>query len=597
MKKKIIYIAIALTSFSSCNDAFLNRLPETSLVTENFFNTPSDLSLFVNKLYLSESPKYWDLGTDNVVASEKDEILDLLRGNITPSTVGGWSWEQIRELNFFLDNAGKAQGSQELINHYIGIVRMLRGLEYYNNMVKRYSDAPWYDHALKDTEKEELYKPQDSRTFLVDKIMEDLEYGTKNILKDLKNRTVYNKWYAYGALARTALHEGTFRKYHDELNLQTTANQFLEKAVEACEQIMENTVDFELYTTGGPDNAYSNLFTSNDLSKCKEIILFKDYSNDLNIKHDVAMHVFAYTTNLSRSLMESYLVKQDQKAVPFSSIENYETKTFMETFENRDPRYRQTFMYPGYVRPGDSKPFVANMNLGGYPQIKFIPQDPLQNQWGCSYNDLPLMRLGEILLIYAEAKAELGTLTQADLDKTINKLRNRVGMPHMILSELTTDPVLEKQYPTVKGEMKNAILEIRRERRVELACEGFRKDDVFRWKAGKLLELSQGIYIDKLNTVFDVTGDGVTDVGIFQNSEAVSPIYKKKILYYLEEKGESGYQKSSISLSEGDHGYIVLTNDLANPKKFIEPKYYYFPIPDKQRERNKNLHETNFWNE
>ena len=590
MKKKILYIALALISLSSCNDSFLDRLPETSLVTENFFRSPSDLALFVNKLYLSESPKYWDPGTDNVVASEKDEILDLIRGNITPETVGGWYWGQIRELNYFLDNADKAQGSQELINHYIGIVRMLRGLEYYERIVKRYSDGPWYEHVLKDTDTELLMKTQDPRTFIVDKIMEDLEFGVQNILPDIKDRTVYNKWYAYGLLARIALHEGTFRKYHDELELQSSADQFLEKAVNACEKIMANTTDFGIYTDGGID-AYGNMFISNNLSKCKEILLFKDFSYDLNIKHDVAMNVFSYNTDLSRSLMESYLIKKDGKAVPFSSIDNYKTKTFMETFEDRDPRYRQTFMYPGYIRPGDAKPFIPNLNLGGYTQIKFVPQDPQQNQWGCSYNDLPLMRLGEILLIYAEAKAELGTLTQADLDKSINQLRDRVGMPHMVLSELTIDPTLEQQYPNVNGNLKNAILEIRRERRVELACEGFRKDDILRWKVGKLLEMPQGVYIAELNTVFDVTGDGVTDVGVFLNKESVKPIYKKKVLYYLEEQGE----KTSISLSEGDHGYIILTNDITNPKKFIEPQYYYYPIPKTQFTYNTNLRQTIFW--
>ena len=253
MKKKILYIALALISLSSCNDSFLDRLPETSLVTENFFRSPSDLALFVNKLYLSESPKYWDPGTDNVVASEKDEILDLIRGNITPETVGGWYWGQIRELNYFLDNADKAQGSQELINHYIGIVRMLRGLEYYERIVKRYSDGPWYEHVLKDTDTELLMKTQNPRTFIVDKIMEDLEFGVQNILPDIKDRTVYNKWYAYGLLARIALHEGTFRKYHDELELQSSADQFLEKAVNACEKIMANTTDFGIYTDGGID--------------------------------------------------------------------------------------------------------------------------------------------------------------------------------------------------------------------------------------------------------------------------------------------------------------------------------------------------------
>ena len=411
-------------------------------------------------------------------------------------------------------------------------------------------------------------------------------------MTDLENRTVYNRWYAYGLLARIALHEGTFRKYHTELGLENTADDFLKIAVTACEAVMANTTDFEIYDTDGPDDSYRNLFISTNLSKCKEIILFKDYDYDAQIKHYASNHVFSYTTNLSRALMENYLVKKDGKAMPFSSVENYQTKTFMETFADRDPRYAQTFMYPGYIRPGDVQPFIPNMNLGGYPQIKFVSKDAQQIMPGTSYNDLPLMRLAEILLIYAEAKAELGTLNQEDLEKSVNKLRDRVDMPHMVLSELTTDPILEQQYPNVTGGMKNAILEIRRERRVELACEGFRKDDVLRWRVGTLLEMPQGAYIPEINTVFDVTGDGVADVGIFLNSAAVKPIYKKKICYYLED--ENG-EKTSISLSEGDHGYIILTNDLTSPKKFIEPKYYYFPIPQGERVTNPNLRETNFW--
>ena len=134
----------------------------------------------------------------------------------------------------------------------------------------------------KDTDTELLMKTQDPRTFIVDKIMEDLEFGVQNILPDIKDRTVYNKWYAYGLLARIALHEGTFRKYHDELELQSSADQFLEKAVNACEKIMANTTDFGIYTDGGID-AYGNMFISNNLSKCKEILLFKDFSYDLNI--------------------------------------------------------------------------------------------------------------------------------------------------------------------------------------------------------------------------------------------------------------------------------------------------------------------------
>lgn len=589
--RRILYISLLLTALTSCNDAFLDRLPETSLVTDNFFKSPSDLELFVNKLYLSENPIYWDLGTDNVVASEKTEILDLLHGNITPATVGGWSWSQIRELNYFLDNSKKVTGDQQLIDHYVGIVRALRAREYYEK-IKRYNDVPWYDHALKDTEYDELYKSQDSRTYVVDKIMEDLDFAIEHIMPDLANRTVYSKWWAYGLKARIALHEGTFRKYHNELHLTSTADKYLQMAIDAAEHIMDNTNDFGIYMDEGPKHAYRKLFISNDLGKCKEIIMFKDFNLDAQIKHYASNHVFSYTTNLSKSLMDSYLCVVDGKPVPFSSIFGYQTKNFCETFVDRDPRYEQTFMYPGYVRPGDALPFVPNLNLGGYPQIKFVSEDPSQIAPGTSYNDLPLMRLGEILLIYAESKAELGTLTQNDLDISINLLRDRVGMPHMILSELKVDPLLEIEYPNVSGNQKNAILEIRRERRVELACEGFRLDDVIRWKVGKLLEMSQGVYISKLNQPFDVTGDGKPDVGVYLNSSLVPESDKELICYYLE---NGNGEKSSISLSKGDHGYIILTNDVTNPKIFMEPKYYYFPLPQSERLTNPNLLETVFW--
>ena len=141
-------------------------------------------------------------------------------------------------------------------------------------------------------------------------------------------------------------------------------------------------------------------------------------------------------------------------------------------------------------------------------------------------------------------KEYIQTLANIEEAKDILANESDADMREMAKEEMDNSqerlPALEEEIKLMlvladPQDSKNAILEIRRERRVELACEGFRKDDILRWKVGKLLEMPQGVYIAELNTVFDVTGDGVTDVGVFLNKESVKPIYKKKVLYYLAE--------------------------------------------------------------
>lgn len=296
-------------------------------------------------------------------------------------------------------------------------------------------------------------------------------------------------------------------------------------------------------------------------------------------------------TSFSRSLMESYeYLDENGNAVPFSTVPDYETMNFVEVFKNRDPRITQTFMYPGYMEPGLASPTIQNMELGGYPCIKYMVNDPAQINQPTSYTDLPICRYAEVLLIYAEAKAELGQLTQEDMDKSVNLIRERVDMPRIVISEIKDDPNLEAQYP---GITDKALLQIRRERRIELVNENFRWDDLMRWKEGHLIrEVQQGIYIDRFG-VFDVTGDGVPDVGIFKDAESNTVPEAERgnyVFYYL----ESGGQPATISLSEGDHGYIVVNSEIGN-RHFEEPKYYYWPIPRQQRVLNPELEETIFW--
>jgi hypothetical protein len=204
------------------------------------------------------------------------------------------------------------------------------------------------------------------------------------------------------------------------------------------------------------------------------------------------------------------------------------------------------------------------------------------------------LRYAEALLNYAEAKAELGTLTQTDLDRTITLLRNRVEMPplNMSTANASIDPILEAQYPNVSGANKGIILELRRERRVELACEGLRQWDLHRWYAGRLFgERQQGIYIPGLGA-YDVNGDGVDDVALLERVGDEASYPAGLSFYYLYD--ENGNQ-NMLYLENGTSGHVMITQDVTWGKEFKEPQYYYRPIPIGETVLNPNLTQPFGW--
>jgi hypothetical protein len=190
-------------------------------------------------------------------------------------------------------------------------------------------------------------------------------------------------------------------------------------------------------------------------------------------------------------MVDSYLCL-DGKPISVSSMYQGD-RTLKSLVANRDPRLNQTIMVDDgkHVLWEDNNPptvftvplFVQcpDNSSTGYHQGKgFVPNyaDYAVTGWG-SLQGIIYFRYAEVLLIYAEAKAELGTITQADIDKTVNALRKRVGMDNGLLDigNITTDPNWEF------ANLSPILQEIRRERKVELACEGYRLDDIFRWAA------------------------------------------------------------------------------------------------------------------
>jgi len=595
--KRINYIALASLVLLgvSCKKDYLDRTSGSAITKEVFFNTPEDLATYTNGLYKQMRAEYTDLYSDNIALSNNDqnaEVRTLLAGTLSPTTVKGWdkdAWAPLRDINYMLDNSGKVTGDPAVINHYIGIARLLRANFYYK-MVKKYGDVPWYSHVM-GTSSEDLYKAKDPRTAVVDSIMKDLEFAVANVLPAKTDNSYITKWSALTLLSRITLHEGTFRKYHTALNLQTTAPGFLERAVSASQEII-NKGGFVI--SGNSATDYRALFSSNNLSTNKEIIFLQKNSRDLGVANNTHT-VLDWQWALSAELADEFLMKD---GTPFTSTANYGKKNFTEIFKDRDPRLAETIMPPGFSNNAAGTPYITRPDFGGLLQIKFYPRDPaLRGGWELNYTDLPIMRYAEVLLINAEAKAELGAISQGDIDATVNKLRARVGIPALKIATANAAPdtYLANRYPTVTGANKGVLLEIRRERRVELACEGFRFDDLYRWKAGTLLaQAPAGMYIPALGGI-DVTGDGSADIAILKKGDE-SPIamlpaaVKEKIVKFYVNEG-------TFYLENETSGKIMFLDDKApqRPRSFDESKYYYFPIPIEQTVLNPNLKQPAGW--
>ncbi|WP_421976255.1 RagB/SusD family nutrient uptake outer membrane protein [Roseivirga seohaensis] len=595
MKNFKILIALFLIGLvTACNDNFLDVVPETSIGVENFFNTEEDLNIYVNSLYNfpGSGIYYADGGTDNAATTGNTEIKTMMVSTASSSTItSGWNWGALRSINLFLENFDKANISQEKLNHFEGLGRFFRAQFYYDK-VKRYSDVPYYDFVIETGDTEALNKPRDSREMVVDKVFEDYQFAIENIFENQPDGAV-NRWVAKAFMARNALHEGTFRKYHSELNLTASADKYLKLARDIAKDIMDNG-PFSIKNTGNSATDYSSLFNSTDLESNPEVILGV-YSLDQVKNSGWSETVFGnYETSPAKDLLQSYLMADGSY---YSNQANYDEFSFVQEFQNRDPRLSQTYAYPGFVLVNSrtysqgAGMYVQQLakNFSGYHQLKGFVN--VTDQATINNLDFPVLRFAETLLIYAEAKAELNEMNQTVLNESINLLRDRAGMPALTMG-VTVDPVLQAKYPTVSDPV---LLEIRRERRVELALEGYRFDDLMRWKVGKLLEEEpRGLYFSGLGK-HDVTGDGIEDIILLDASASIPDTKERNALdvpfaYYR--VGSFG-ENVGVFLSDGNSGHILTVIERGT---FDDPKFYYRPVPAAQVALNPNLTQIFGWN-
>jgi hypothetical protein len=394
----------------------------------------------------------------------------------TPATNGDWSFGYIRKANIMLERIDLVAMSDEAKNHWRGVARFFRALQYFR-LVQSFGGVPWYGHSLELADSTEIYKPRDPRTLVMDSVLNDINFAITNMRQSDQPNTV-NKDVALALKSRICLWEGTYRKYHTELNLPD-ADKWLLEAKNAAAAVMARPFSLE--------SNYQTIYNNDNLATSKEVILYKRYEPTY-LMHSLIAYLYSSTVSsgLNKTAVESYLCT-DGKPISLSPLYMGDD-TVTTLMANRDKRLHITIdttylYYVGHLRQGLS-------SATGYRITKFLPDsNKLKNiQTGINTNvtDAPIFYLGEILLNYAEAAAELDdlgkyTLVQADLDNTINKLRSRAGVASL--------KVVAHQDPGFTDPKKDAnvtsmIWEIRRERRVELMLDGFRYQDLMRWKKG-----------------------------------------------------------------------------------------------------------------
>lgn len=524
MKKNILLQAglLLLILLGACKKDYLDRAPLTKVANDAYWKTASDLEKYTLQFY-ARFPAFdivgsymgligWDgtRGSDTQIISVPSNTWNGSRSIVTavssPTTAAApttWWWANIQSVNVFFANYKKCEEPLSKYKHYLGEAHFFKAWFYFEKVVA-YGDVPWFSGPL-NTGSEELYKARDPRTLVVDSILANLDKAVE-YLNPLKAAVGGNNRLSKEAAllfkSRVALFEGSWQKYHKGTVFGTSGadpNKYFRASVDAAEELMKSQYTTGIYATGAPNDDYCRLFSLVDQSGNKEVLLWKKYDTGLQLGNSFQIYVTDRTAGnmLTLQQVQNYLSKA---GTPYDYLNVGSTvkgsQFLTKVAQECDPRFAQTVWTPSAVMWDNSfgkklftKPYLDQsgeyLNNTGFQIRKGNdPKDPQAGNttWNtnCTTGAI-VFRYAEALLNYAEAKAELGE--PVDYGKSINLLRKRVGMPDFAVQ---ADP-LRSTYADYGYIISNELQEIRRERTVELGCEGFRYTDLLRWRAHNLL--------------------------------------------------------------------------------------------------------------
>lgn len=438
------------------------------------------------------------------------------------TTAGIWGdYDDIREINYFLLqlNSSACGVTGAVKDNFEAQGRFFRAYKYFG-ILQSYGDLPYYDKVLGLMDEALEYKDRDSRDLVVKNMLDDLDYAIEHITATSPDATCVTKDVVLFLKMRVALYEASFRKYNNVTASvkgvafsNYTPESLYKIAADAARQIMD-TGKYKLV------DDYRSLFISNNL-QLDEVILGAQTSASIKGSQN---NYFNYSTGnhfgLTRVFVNTFLMKD---GTPYTNKAGFDSETFAQEFTNRDPRLAKIIRTPGYKF--DKKTVVPDFTISptGYQIIKFVLDTyanaaDLDQTGNANLNSTPIYRYAEVLLSYAEAKAELGEMTNEIWTETVGAIRKRAGITGSSLTAVptTVDNYLKTNFfPNVDNA---AILEIRRERACELCLEGVRLFDLMRWGAGKCLTNAwNGINI-VADTPMDFDNDGKNDYYFSENA-------------------------------------------------------------------------------
>ncbi|AWW32200.1 hypothetical protein DN752_19790 [Echinicola strongylocentroti] len=508
MITRLLALVAFVAMMSSCNEDFLERYPQDEISDAVYWTTEKDLENYVNGLYdilpsyRGYAPKYaWENGTDNMIGDDRgvsminDRIWNMDGDAPASSSTWNGGYDNLRKINYFLEQKDKV-GEDVLANastqHYIGEALFFRAWVNFD-LLKSFGGVPYIDKVL-GTESEELYTTRMGRNEFAQKIIEDLDEAIQKLQWSGNGPAAVSmritKEAALGFKTRVALFEGSWEYYHDKHDTPFNAEgqngaSFLNQAIDASQELM-GYLGENIYSTD-----YRTLFNQDHYYDIPSVLLYREYLPSDGIGHRWWNYNGAGGggIGLTKSLVDDYLMAD---GTPIEMSVDYQGDERLElVVAGRDPRLAQTIYHPGQgtlgeiigssyegTAPGITSTITYYKCSTGYFCYKGVaPQDAVYSGSPAGQG-LIYLRYGEVLLANAEAKAILGTITQSDLDQTINVLRGRVGMAPLDMAVVASwGGDYQKRYPNES----NLINEIRRERRVELAMEGQRFDDLRRW--------------------------------------------------------------------------------------------------------------------
>lgn len=578
---KYITVAAGVMALTGCTT--MDQFPETTMSPETYFSSEEECMQFTNQFYelmpvagAANLMYYGEEGELLCYNLPEDEIMGT-RPLPQKSGPVGWTWTTLRDINYFLQYSHRC-GDADVRKHYEGVAYFFRAYFYYN-MLTKFGEVPLYTVPIGSGDEALLKKPRDSRDDVIKFIFEDCDRAYEYLLPFGKNTTQVCAYTALALKSRAALFEGTFRKYHDG-DVFNPNHLPWEDLLKTCAEVSKKLIQeggYKLYSTG--TEPYRDLFANVDANADEYIWARIAGENSAGKLHNATEQSMARNVTFTKRFVAMYL---NSDGTRWTDDPAWKTKKYVEEFKNRDPRMTQTVYGPGYIRKGETKSTFMNFknSKGGYQYIKYVC-DKSQDAYNKSRAALPIFRIAEVYLNYAEALAELGTLTQNDLNISVNLIRKRAKMPNLDMTAANSNPdwfMMDSEwgYPNVtKSAMTGVILEIRRERLLEMVMENVHYNDIMRWKEGKVFEKPYyGMYFPGPGG-YDLTGDGKFNIAIWTGKRtSVSGVLSTN---YFE------IGSSDLVLADGTSGFSVRNSDAGSARHWDEDKDYLYGIPTTQR--------------